>query len=263
MSFLGAAGWTIGLQLFLGIAAELTEAARPGALGDLVTVTTLYVLAYSIVLFVIFRIYEPMTPLRSVLAVRPFSIPGALLSVISSVAIFPVISLIDDVITKHRPDSAEETEMLDHLFRTDTTAQRIVVVASRVLIIPICHELFFRGVIYGGLRRGRVASLAIFGAAVFFAGASFDVRAFPTMIVLGVLLTWIRSRSGSLLPSLLANVAFWVVGEPVFFKHATSSYSFSLKWALGGAALSALAALGATAIFTRDERALTARILDA
>ena len=261
LSFIAAAGWTVGLQLLLMIAVQLTDAARPGARADLVSLTACYALSYSLVLFAMLRLYEPTTPVRSVLAVRGCSIPGAILAAISGAGIYPALSAVDELIAKRHPTPAEDLELLDRMMQTNTAAQRIVIVVSLGIIIPLCHELFFRGILYGGLRRGRAASLAIFGTTVFFATSNLDLRALPTMLALGLLLSLLRSRSGSIVPAALAHVAYWLVPlVPVLFKH--DDVTFPRSWVIGGAAIGVLAALGASAIFSRDERALVARIAE-
>src|SRR5207302_65468 len=109
----------------------------------------------------------------------------------------------------------------------------------------------------GGLRRGRVSSLAIVGTAIFFAASNLDPRSFPMLIVLGLLLTWLRSRSGSVIPATLAHVAFWAVPlAPLLFGRQEIEV-YPRSWIIGGAVGGLLTALLAGAIFTRDERALT------
>jgi membrane protease YdiL (CAAX protease family) len=262
LSFLAAASWTIGANLALVVAVQLTEAARPGARADLVNVTACYVLTYSLILFTMLRVYEPETRVREVLAVRRCSFFGAALAVVSGASIYPALSWVDDWMSKRFPTPDEERELIDRLMEAGSRGQRAVIVITFVLIMPLVQELFFRGVLYGGLRRGRVSSLAIVGTAVFFAAANLDPRAFPMLIVLGLLLTWLRSRSGSVIPSTLAHVAFWAVPLAPLVIGRQEVEIYPRTWIIGGAVGALVAALLAGAIFTRDERALTARIED-
>jgi len=262
LSFLAAAAWSIGAYLAFTFVVVMTEAARPGAQVDLVNVTACYVLTYSLIIFVMLRIYEPETRVRRVLAFRGCSAFGAILATIAGAALSPPMTLVASYVTKRFPLGDEENALLDHLFHTDSLAARIVLVVSVVLLAPICEQLFFNGVIYGGLRRGRVSSLAITGTAIFFATSSADLRDLPLLLPRGLVLTWFRSRSGSIVPAILAHVAFLAVPNAPVLIGRPEIKAFPLPWTLGGAALAFVCALAAGFVFTRSEASLTARLDD-
>lgn len=81
-----------------------------------------------------------------------------------------------------------------------------------VLAAPVAEELFFRGLLFRGLRRrlDRWAS-ALISAAIF---AVFHVipLLMPLLFVVGLGLAWIYERRGSLLPAMAAHAAFNVIG---------------------------------------------------
>src|SRR5438552_3821490 len=135
LSFLAAAGWTIGANVALIVAVQLTEAARPGARTDLVNFTACYVLTYSLILFTMLRVYEPETRVREVLAVRPCSFFGAALSVVSGASVYPALSWIDDWMTKRFPTPDEERQVIDQLMEAGTRGRRAVIVLTFVLIL--------------------------------------------------------------------------------------------------------------------------------
>jgi membrane protease YdiL (CAAX protease family) len=73
-------------------------------------------------------------------------------------------------------------------------------------VAPFAEELFFRGALTGALARPLgaftpLASGAIFGA------AHLELRAFPALFVLGVLLGWLYMRTRSLLPGVAVHAA--------------------------------------------------------
>ena len=76
-----------------------------------------------------------------------------------------------------------------------------------MIVIPLCDELFFRGVIFRGLRRGRAEGAAILGSALLYALSREDLRSLPTGLVVGLFAAWLRGRSGSIIPAVLANAA--------------------------------------------------------
>src|SRR6476660_6982223 len=112
ISFLVGAGWAISATLLLDVAVALTEYARPGALQDLVSLTACHLLTYSIVGFVMLRLYEPDTELRQVLAVRPAPILAFPLAAVIGAGVYPVLSMLDEIATKRFPPSPEEQELI-------------------------------------------------------------------------------------------------------------------------------------------------------
>jgi CAAX protease family protein len=88
----------------------------------------------------------------------------------------------------------------------------LAAVAAAVLIIgaaPLSEEIFFRGFMYGGLRRrlpmwaaGLIAGL-IFGALHYTGPDSIGVV--PQLAVLGFILAWLYERTGSLWPAILMH----------------------------------------------------------
>ncbi len=201
MTFLGAAAWSLGLGLVAGVLMELTESARPGAGLDLVNLTACRVVATSAFLFAILRIYSPEASVRDMLGIRPVSVSGSLLAGVCGGLLYPGLTLIDDAIFKRYPLAAEELERLDKLTNVSTRGGRAVLFVAFALLIPVCDEIFFRGVIFRALRRGRAEGMAVLASALLSAIAQGDPRLMPTGLVLGLLVAWVRGKSGSIVPA--------------------------------------------------------------
>jgi uncharacterized protein len=86
-------------------------------------------------------------------------------------------------------------------------------VAVGILIVgaaPISEEIFFRGFVFGGLRRrlsflvAGVISAVIFGA-FHYTGAS-SATLLPQLAALGFVQAWIYERSGSILPTIAVHM---------------------------------------------------------
>lgn len=86
-------------------------------------------------------------------------------------------------------------------------------IAAMVVLRPLAQEIFFRGFLLQGYaaRIGTplavVASSALFGAAHIGGGPGLIITAFG----MGLALSWVFVRSGSLWPSILANIVFSAV----------------------------------------------------
>lgn len=84
------------------------------------------------------------------------------------------------------------------------TAQLVWILLLVCAVVPAGEELFFRGFVYGTLRRwGRV--LATLLSAFFFAAVHQQVVHFLPIFLLGILLALLYERSGSLLPPVLVH----------------------------------------------------------
>jgi membrane protease YdiL (CAAX protease family) len=85
-------------------------------------------------------------------------------------------------------------------------------IASGILIIgvaPPSEELFFRGFVFGGLRRrlplltAALASGAIFG--IFHFTGEDSLAAIPQLAILGAMLAWLYEKTGSLWPPIILH----------------------------------------------------------
>jgi len=86
-------------------------------------------------------------------------------------------------------------------------------IASGALIIvaaPLSEEIFFRGFVFGGLRRrlplwpAAIIAGALFGA-VHFTGAS-SAGVLPQLAVLGIILCWLYDKTGSIWPTIAVHM---------------------------------------------------------
>ncbi len=264
ISFVAGAGWAISATLLLDVAVAITEYARPGALRDLVSLTGCHVLTYSMIFFMMLRVYEPDADVRQVLALRPAPLAVFPLAAAIGAGVYPALSILDDLASKRFPPSPEEQELIGSLMASTTTFQRVALVMALVILMPTAEELFFRGILFGGLHRGRPAGLAILASAVYFAAARGGVRAFGSMILLGLVLAWLRQRAGSVLVSLTAHIAFFAVPVVplVLGRDPMADQVYGTAWILGGIGAAALGALLTMWLAGHDRKMLEGRAED-
>jgi membrane protease YdiL (CAAX protease family) len=261
LSFLAAMGWTVGGALLPALAVAITDEVRPGMSADLVNITACQLLMYSVLVLAMVRVYEPEARLRDVVALRRTAVIPMLLAAIAGAALSPALDAVDRLVQRRFPLTAEEIEQIDKLTTATTLAQRITILVAFVVVSPLCEALFFQGLIYGGLRRGRVSLLAVLGTMTLFAMWR-DPRTMASMVALGFVLTWLRSRSGSVVPALVASVTFYLVPVVPLLLGRPDIDHYPLPWVLGGAALGSGATALAGWLFTRNDRALDARLRD-
>jgi membrane protease YdiL (CAAX protease family) len=87
---------------------------------------------------------------------------------------------------------------------TDLSSALAVVLA--VIIVPaLCEEVFFRGLVFTGLRYQFGPTAAIVGSALLFAAAHFNPWQFPALFLLGLFLAALVHWTHSLYPALIAH----------------------------------------------------------
>jgi membrane protease YdiL (CAAX protease family) len=235
MSFFAAALWTLGASLMVSLLAGLVDALRPGSLEDLVSLSACHALAYSVALFVVLTIYARKSSGRVLLgltAPRPLDLVAALLVGAGSA---PLLNALGDAWvarfnTVDAADDAADHDLLGHV-----AGGRFTLVLVLGLLLPLISELFVRGAVFGGLRRGRTAGWCIVCTAVFF-GATYSA-AMPEWFILGLGLAWLREATGSLWSSLVARVAFASVPlVPLFLGHSLDDDFAYPHWVWGASA---------------------------
>jgi membrane protease YdiL (CAAX protease family) len=271
ISFVAAAGWTIGAFLLQQLAVSATEAARPGAIADLVNQTACRVLTYSVMAFVMLRVYAPEGSLRSMFALRPVALPSLPLAVVLGAGLAPALATMDTLVSQRFPLGADEIEIVSKLTETRTIAQRVMLVLVTVAAFPLVEEVFFRGLMFGGLRRAtgpdgaRIGTVerVIVATSVFFGASGGDARSMPLLLSLGLVLGWLRGMSGSVWPGLAAHAAFFAVPLLPVLGGAPPTEVYSRAWIVSGLASSVLAAVVLQRLLRHHPLAERARVDDA
>lgn len=271
ITFLAAAGWTIGATFLQQIAVTATEALRPGAIADLVNQTVCRILTYSILSFVMLRIYAPEGSIRDTFGIRRVALVALPLAALLGAGLAPALSTLDTIVSKRFPLDQSEIEIINKLMETRTPAQRAGIALSSVVAFPLVHELFFRGLLFGGLRRARTADGLPLGSAervivatsVYFAASQGDPRSLPLFLALGIVTGWLRALSGSILPAFVAHAAFFAVPVVPILRGGEGDDIYPRTWIIGGVTLSVAAAIACWLTLRHDPRSEEARADDA
>ena len=121
------------------------------------------------------------------------------------------ITLIGAVVGRGQAQAMAEQEHLSDLLtgilqRPLSTAQIIWLVLLVCVLVPVGEEVFFRGFVYGTLRRWGVA-VGVALSALFFAAVHQQIVHFLPIAVLGVVLALLYEWTGSLLPAVIVHAA--------------------------------------------------------
>ena len=86
-------------------------------------------------------------------------------------------------------------------------AALVVGLALLAGLAPLVEELVFRGLLYGWLAGRWGPGIAVIGSSLAFAAAHVELAHVILVLPLGLVFGWLRWRSGSLWPSLVAHMA--------------------------------------------------------
>jgi len=242
-----AALWTIALLLLEVVCIQATEAVRPGAQLDFVNVGACEALATSAIVFAMVRVHAREASLRLTLGIRAPAPLHVLLAVAVGAGLFPLLSTIDDLVMRRWPDPSDEAVAAKLLSGLPTYQSRVALVVAMCVVVPLARELFFRGIVFNGLRRATNARVAIVSTAVFFlVGSLPDPRLMPTRFGLGLALALLRARTGTVVTAIVAHLAFEAVEGIPLLRGAdpTASVTYPTKWIVGGAVIALLALVG-------------------
>ena len=125
------------------------------------------------------------------------------LALLGALAVCPV-SLMTDVVRgllqplfPFTPAAGEPLEM----------AQFLPMLVQSVIIAPVCEELFFRGYLFGVMEREGEETAIMATSAIFTAVHGFSA-AIPAHLLLGILLSRLMLRTGSVLAPMLVHASF-------------------------------------------------------
>jgi membrane protease YdiL (CAAX protease family) len=124
---------------------------------------------------------------------------GLLLIFVLSIALSPVL------------DAGEEQGLLPEEWDSDRLVPYAVVGLSIATIGPLVEELMFRGVGFA-LLEPYGKWVAIVGTGVLFGALHGLVIAFPVLAAFGIVLGWLRWKTGSVYPCVLLHGAFNAIG---------------------------------------------------
>ncbi|HLX56855.1 MAG TPA: type II CAAX endopeptidase family protein [Ktedonobacteraceae bacterium] len=120
-------------------------------------------------------------------------------------AIFAVNLLYSAVITTfHLNLQTNDQVILAHSKQEPLTTYATLFAA--VFIAPFCEEIFFRGFVFPGLRRGMPVGPAIVVSSLLFAIAHADPGSFAVLFIIGLALAFIRWRSNSIWPCMFLHM---------------------------------------------------------
>lgn len=208
VTYVLAFGWTLGAAFVLKLLLDASVLVRPGAATDIVNLGAIEALVFVSATFVVLSVHARDMTLRSALGLRPTHPGLTVLGVALGISLHYPVESIDALVQRRLPTSPEELAARAALLRPETPGGVVGLVLVVACVVPLVEEVFFRGALYGGLRRSNALLGAAAITAACFVMGHLDVRMWPALTAVAVVMTYVRAASGSLLPSLATHVTF-------------------------------------------------------
>lgn len=192
--------------------AELRKHAME-VMGQADTNARLVVIAIPLIALVLFWLVHRAWPQLWDRAMPPgfgFTAPFARHWYVMALLIGLVMPPLGALLTQLLAHGHEVTQNVEELSQHASPHLRLPLAIVAVTVGPMIEELMFRGVLFSALLRRMSTAMSIAVCAVLFgavhlAGLDFQWYALPNLILLAASLCWLRLKSGSLWPSILAH----------------------------------------------------------
>jgi membrane protease YdiL (CAAX protease family) len=212
-----AFGWTLGAASILFWLMQLSVLLRPASATDVVQLGAVEALVFVLGVLGVLALHGNDAPLLSSLGIRPTHPALLVLGLaLGLVAHFPA-EAVYSVVARHLPGSGEELRAEATLLTASSPLRLVLVLFIIACVGPLVEELFFRGALFGALRRSHGAAGAAVVSGVCFVIGHLNFHMWPALAVVALVLTQLRVASGSLLPSLAMHVAFNATTVLAFF----------------------------------------------
>ena len=258
--------WTLFATELLSATMAVLVKVRPAAQLDMVSVGAAEAFSFLLLTFGILRVHAPERTAMDALGLRSTH-PGlsALGFALGMVLQVPAESL-HQLVLRHFPMSELELANRAALLSASSTSKIVALVVVVTCVAPLVEELFFRGAMFGALRRSQSVGGAAAATAVAFMLGHLDVRSWPGLLVVGAVLAHLRAVSGSLLPCLALHVGFNAVSIAALLTGVVSVGSpmpIGAALAVGGWLVTAGMVWGVQVVASGSEEAERARAEDA
>lgn len=208
-TLLSATTWVLGTFLLFVFSIGIVGALAPDAIEDGVSAAAVNAAVFVFVTALLVGRYPPGETLASTVGLRRVSaLRLGLALVVGVTAQVPAEALFRLVKRFFPVSAAEEARMVEILTGT-SIAHSVMLFVFLAIAVPIAEELFFRGAIFGALRRDGTSSRTVWlYTSVTFTLFHPEPKIWPPVLLLAVVLGAFRTVSGSLLPPIAVHIGF-------------------------------------------------------
>jgi membrane protease YdiL (CAAX protease family) len=196
------------IVLFVALVAAIVCRQLLGAADDLIVLTAITEIGfYAIILLAIYwtTVRRYQSPWAA-LGIRPVPLGWLILAPLLVAGMLAVDGAIASAISSFQGQEFVNPQVNDMTQGQQLSTLHLVLLLLGVAVVaPIVEELFFRGMLYPLLWRRLPGWLAIVVNAAIFAALHFIPILLPVLFVMGLLLTFVRARTNSVIPGILIH----------------------------------------------------------
>ncbi|MEI9938567.1 MAG: type II CAAX endopeptidase family protein [Pseudomonadota bacterium] len=200
-----ALAWTVCATACLSLALTWVVAAF-GQRVDIVPLGLIQVGVYGLAL-ILFASWQKK-PLSNLLALRVVPFRICLVAAALGVVLQFPSTLLANVVDQLYPLPEGVLRRRLALITPHSTAHGVAIVLVVCFVGPCVEEFFFRGVLFGALRRGHSAIVTMAVVSLCFVLAHMDLRMLVPLVPAAWLMAEVRERSGSIWPGLSLHAGF-------------------------------------------------------
>jgi membrane protease YdiL (CAAX protease family) len=208
LSYAAAIAWTLAATALLIFVGSAVVTARPGVAVDIVTLAGIEAVIFLLGTFGLLRLHAEERTARNALGMRPTHPALPVFGLALGLALHPPAETLRALVTRFRPESEANLAHKAALLAADTPVRAVMLVVAAVCVVPLVEEVFFRGAIFSALRRSQTAAGAAVVTALCFVMTHVEMRDWPSLLLVAIVMSHLRVASGSLLPCLALHVAF-------------------------------------------------------
>jgi membrane protease YdiL (CAAX protease family) len=147
-------------------------------------------------------------PLRELLPLRVVPFRLCLVAAVLGVVLQFPSTLLANLVDQFYPISDEVLKRRLALITPHSVAHGVAIVLVVSFVGPCIEELFFRGALFGALRRGHSALVTMAVISLCFVAAHMDLRLLLPLLPAAWLMAEVRERSASIWPGLALHTGF-------------------------------------------------------
>lgn len=201
--------WILGAMLLMVLVVGGFASARGLASRDLVSEAALSAAVFLGASALLLSRYPAESDFRRAIGARPVPAWLLLASLAIGVLVHVPADWLYELVQAKFPSSPEEIAERSALLKPEGLVHAAFLGLVLAALVPLSEEIFFRGAIFGALRRSRVSSIrAAVLTGVGFVVCHFEPKYWPALAFVAIVLSALRAASGSILPSLAVHVGF-------------------------------------------------------
>jgi len=208
MSYGGAVGWAAAAAALLILLTHGIVALRPAARTDIVNLGAVEALVFVLGTFGVLSVYARGRGARQVLGLRPTHPALGVFGLALGITLQLPAQSLEQLVLRAFPMSNAELLSRSLLFRGGSAGQVVALLVVVGCVGPLVEELFFRGALFGGVRRAQSVAGAVLVSSLAFALSHLEWRNWVPLLVVAFALGYLRAVGGSLLPCLALHVGF-------------------------------------------------------